>query len=585
LSKKDRFSGVVGELRRQMPLLVLLSCVLNLTLLVGAIYMLQVYDRVLTSGSVDTLIWLTGIAVFVIVIYGILERARRQILSRASGFLERELAHATLKHTLEARLAGVEPKATLRDVADLRSIYQGEVFAAALDAPWSVLFLAVIWLLHPVLGLVATCGVILLLIIAVTQDLLIREDQVYLGAALREVNEEAVRLGDAGETLAPLGMTEALFDRWRARQTRMRIRQQRVTDTLTTALSISRSVRLALQVAILGVGAYLVLDARIGAGAMVAASIIQGRALAPIEKATTVWSRFVAARMARMRLHQMHEGLANKEEQIALPRPAGQLDVAGVSYQSAGAPAPILQSLTFSLRAGETCAIIGPSGSGKTTLCRLIVGAWDPTRGSIRLDGAEVRDWDARRLGPHIGYLPQTVQLFPGTIAENIARFGDLDSGRIIAAAKRAGVHDLILRLPKGYDTEVGQHKATVSLGQQQLICLARAFYGDPSLIVLDEPNSNLDGNGERALFEAVLCLKGTGTTVLVVTHRAQILNALDKVLVLRNGILAAFDDRANVLRPTPQPEHVSPLPKGETPSAAIPIEDWKRAAGLGGAE
>ncbi len=545
--------------RRQFPVLVLLSCLLNLLLLVTSIYMLNVYDRVLASGSLDTLLWLTFIAVFSIIIYGVLEQSRRKTLSRVAGWLEAELSAPILQQAMEMRLAGNGGRAGTRDVGDLRRFYSGDAVLAFLDAPWSVIFLAFIWLLHPTLGLFATIGALGLLGLALANDGLTRSRQMRLSQLTKVQQDNANRYVDAGETIGPLGMARAVFGAWDQSQEEIAAEQRILTDRTTTILSIVRSLRQGLQIGILGVGSYLVLAGEISAGAMIAASIVMGRALAPIERATGAWRAFVAARTALASLTELFASVARSQApRVTLPRPRGRFAFDNVLFAAPGTSEPVLHGLSFALKAGQNCAVLGPSGAGKSTLCRLAVGAWRPARGHVRLDGADVFDWNPEDLGPHIGYLPQQVELLPGTVAQNIARFREIDSGAVVRAAMTAGVHELILALPDGYETQISLHSRLISLGQRQRLALARAIYGNPAFVVLDEPNANLDEQGDRALVETLDALKRAGTTVLIVTHQASVLKCADMILAIRDGTVAAFGPRDQILKPVRRVEAVS---------------------------
>ncbi|MCA0043147.1 type I secretion system permease/ATPase [Celeribacter litoreus] len=544
------YKDVLASVRHNYPTLVVISCIGNILLLVTSIYMLQIYDRVLTSGSLDTLLWLTALALFAIAIYGVLEQSRRLILSRSAGYIESELASPVLKRLLKTKVAGGEAEAGIRDVSDLRAFYQSDAALAFLDAPWSIVFLLFIWALHPFLGVIATLGAVVLLIASIANDRMTRARQKEAALKVRQANELALHYLDGAGTISPLGMTDAIFDRWQAFQNEARSEQQALGETTTSVLSFTRSLRLALQITILGTGAYLVLQGAITAGAMIASSIVSGRAFAPLERVTAAWARYVAAKAANERLRKLFQMIGDDAEPLRLPQPKGQLDVESISCLAPRGGKLILSSIGFALNAGEVCAVTGPSGAGKSTLCKMLVGAWKPAKGNVRLDGADVFEWGAEQLGPHIGYLPQKVELFPGTIAENIARFGALNSEAVIAAAKAADVHDLILRLPKGYETAVGQSGNMLSSGQRQRIALARALFGDPSLIVLDEPNSNLDREGDQALVAALMSLKARKRTVIIVSHRAEVLKTADKMLLLQDGHVVSFGDMADMLQP-----------------------------------
>ena len=544
------FEEVMASLRQQRFSLIFLSAFLNILMLVTAIYMLQIYDRVLTSGSLNTLFWLTALALFALVIYGILEQTRRIILIRSAGYLDSALNAPVLQRVMQRRLEGGVPEGGVRDVSDLRNYYQSDAALAFLDAPWTPVFLLFIWALHPALGIVATVGAVILFAAAVANDQMTRTRQNDAAAELRAANDAAIRYSSAGETIAPLGMARAVFERWRSHQDRARDQQQALTETTTTILSFTRAFRLGLQVLILGTGAYFVLAGQLTAGGMVGASIIMGRALAPIERSTAAWSRFVAARSARKRLSSMFTA-EEGQYPVQLPKPKGELTVDKVSFAAPDTGTTILRGIDFTFPPGNICAIVGPSGAGKSTLCRLLVGAWEPMVGHVRLDGADIYEWNSEDLGRYIGYLPQNVELFPGTIGENIARFRECDSSEIVRAAKLAGVHDMILHMPNGYECQVGKAGSQISQGQRQRIGLARALFGDPSFVVLDEPNSNLDREGDKALHEAMITLRKRGCSLIVVSHRTGILRLADKIMLLDKGLMQRFGDRSEFLQPT----------------------------------
>ena len=571
----SRLAEVTSTIRRELPLLIVLSCLLNLLLLVSAIYMLQVYDRVLSTGSLDTLLWLTAIALFAIAIYGLLEQSRRMILGRVASWIDGELNAPMLQRAMEARLAGEDGRAGIRDVSALRNFYAGDAVVAFLDTPWSLIFLAFMWALHPAIGLVGTFGSVILLGLAVANDLMTRPRQKRAEAEMRVSHENALRFVDAGETIAPLGMARQVLEHWRMRHLAIGAERQSLRDKTTTILALSRSIRIALQIAILAVGAYYVLAGAVTAGAMIAGSIIMGRALSPIERATGAWRAFVAARGARANLEALFANSGREQgERVTLPAPSGRLAFEDVYYLPPGSREPILHGVRFALEPGENCAVVGPSGSGKSTLCRLAVGAWKSAKGHVRLDGAEVFDWHPDDLGPHIGYLPQQVELLPGTVAQNIVRFGKIDSTALIRAAQLAGVHELILGFPEGYETEIALHSHRISQGQRQRLGLARALYGEPAFVVLDEPNANMDEAGDRALIEALGVLKHLKVTVLIVTHRASVLKCADKILALQGGAVAAFGPRDQIIRPV-QPAAAARLPyqsPAPRPQPAIPV-------------
>jgi ATP-binding cassette subfamily C exporter for protease/lipase len=534
---------------RLFPALLAVSCVVNLLLLVSAIYMLQVYDRVLSSGSMNTLLWLTLAALFALLLYGALEQVRRLILGRAGLWVENELSEPVLRRAMLKLLEGRNPDAGLRDVSSLRSFIGGDAVLAFLDAAWTPVFVAFIWLLHPGLGVLALTSVVALFLFALANEILTRGPLRKVGAEIRKSQIAAQRFVESGETIYPLGMMNAVLGNWRDQQRDVCDKQQRIKERTSSFVSASRALRLALQVMILGLGAYYVLQGVLTAGGMIAASIILGRALAPIERSIGAWQSFVVARDASGRLSEMFKGADLSVDAMKLPHPIGNLVVEELYCHVPGTTEPIIENINFSLRPGETLAIIGPSGSGKSTLCRLLVGAWKPSRGHVRLDNADVSTWDPEELGPHLGYLPQDVELFPGTVAQNIARMRDAKDGEVLQAAKAAGVHDLILKLPQGYETDVGVHGGRISGGQRQRLGLARALIGDPTFLVLDEPSSNLDQAGDAALAMTMDQLKKDGRTVVIVSHRPAALRTADKVLILKDGAVAAFGPREEILK------------------------------------
>jgi ATP-binding cassette, subfamily C, bacterial exporter for protease/lipase len=562
------FDDCMSQIRRQMLPLGVFSLATNLLLLVSSIYMLQVFDRVLSSGSVDTLLWLTVAAVLAIAVYGVLELARRRLLSRAATWLDTELAGPVIHRGVEARLAGARSEGGLADLQEIRSFLAGDAVLAFLDAPWMPVFIAVIWLMHPVLGWLALSGAIILLIIAVANDLLTRRLLQQSRTALRRNQRGAKHYLDNAETVRALGMLGPLLHRWQDARRRLRDDNDRASAITSGLTYLTKSARLSLQILILGVGAWLVLQGELTGGGMIAAALILSRALSPVERALGAWRSYVSTRAARANLARLFQATRAGEASLSLPRPIGRLMAENLRFQPRDCSKPIIRHVELSVEPGQTCGVIGPSGSGKSTLCRLIVGAWQPSAGHVRLDGADVTSWDPDELGRHIGYLPQTVELFPGTIAENIARMREVDDAAVIEAAMLADVHEMILRLPDGYDTDVGVHGHRLSGGQKQRIALARALFGDPALIVLDEPNANLDGAGEHALHTALVELKNRRRTILIVAHQPSALRTADKLLVLKEGRVAAFGERDRMLRALmrqPQEQRVAAI-QGQNP-------------------
>ncbi|MGI9508006.1 MAG: type I secretion system permease/ATPase, partial [Geminicoccaceae bacterium] len=393
--------------------------------------------------------------------------------------------------------------------------------------------------------------------------------------AIRRNESGARHVLDNAETARALGMLGPLLERWQRDRRRVRDDTERASAITNSLTYFAKAARLSLQILILGTGAWLVLQGKLTGGGMIAASLILNRALSPVERALGAWRSYLSVRTARINLANLFLATRPGRATLVLPKPAGYLTIENVRYQPRDSSEPIIRKVDLTLEPGETCGVIGPSGSGKSTLCRLIVGAWKPNVGHVRLDGAEVAGWDADEFGKHVGYLPQTVELFPGTIAQNIARMRESDDAAVIDAAILANVHEMVLSLPDGYETDVGMHGHRLSGGQKQRIALARALFGDPVLFVLDEPNANLDGAGDQALHQALVTLKTRGSTVIIVAHQPSTLRTADKVLVLREGRVAAFGERDKVLRTlmqrAPQPHVVSTLGWGGEQQAAAP--------------
>jgi PrtD family type I secretion system ABC transporter len=548
---------------------------INTLLLTVSLYMMQVYDRVLGSRHLGTLLYLTIIAVLALLVLGLLEIVRSRILINTSTWLERTLARAVVVQSLGEALRGRGGSTDiLRDLREVRAFLGGPGILLLFDAPWMPLFLGAIYLLHPVLGVVATGAAVLLFGLGVLNDLLARRP---LNAAT-DAGRRGARRIEAGhrnaEIVDALGMTGMLVDRWE-RDNDEALRLQALASRRAGGLfALSKSLRLVVQVLLLGAGAWLVVDQELTGGAMIAASIILARALAPVEQAIGAWKQVVGARNAYRRLADTLARPAVRPTTMALPAPHGDVRVDNLRYAPPGSNRLLLRDISFALPAGESVAILGPSGAGKSTLARLLVGSAAPSSGQVRLDGAELFPRDRTEIGPYVGYLPQSVELFGGTVAENIARLSPApDAAAVVEAAAVADCHEMILRLPDGYDTEIGEAGAHLSAGQRQRIALARAVYGNPRVVVLDEPNANLDAEGEQALANALVALKRQGATVIVVSHRLNLLHHCDRILMLRAGALEAFGPRAEVLgRLQQRPFAVSRAPQPPATSSTATI-------------
>jgi PrtD family type I secretion system ABC transporter len=532
-----------------------LSAVTNVLMLTGPLFMMQVYDRVLASRSVPTLFALSGLAISLYVFLGVLELIRSRILTRIGQRIEEQLGGPTFDAVMVLPLRMSKKEAISQPVRDLEQVRQfmsGPGPVAICDMPWLPLYLAILFLFHPYLGWIAVAGALILIALTLTSEAVLR-DPIRKIAQLAGARSEFLEAGRRNaEALHAMGMRGAYSARWHEANSRY-VEEQRQTSDATSGFSTASKIfRLALQSAVLALGAWLAIKQLASPGAMIASSILTSRALAPIEQAIGQWRGFVNARQARSRLYLLLEQFRNDGSRMPLPKPERSLAVTGLTVIAPGTQMPIVRDVSFNLKAGEGVGIIGPSGSGKSTLARALVGIWPPVRGTIRLDGAEIDQWDSEALGPSIGYLPQGVELFDGTIAENISRFDvSAKAERIIEAAKLAGAHELILSMPDGYDTRIGASGTILSAGQRQRVGLARALYGNPFLIVLDEPNASLDAEGETALTSAIMGIRESGSIVVVIAHRPNALAAVDHVLVLAQGTMMTFGPRDEVLRKT----------------------------------
>ncbi|MGH2342049.1 type I secretion system permease/ATPase [Segnochrobactraceae bacterium EtOH-i3] len=547
----SRVGRVLAASRSMLLGIGVFSCILNVLMLSGSLYMLQVYDRVLTSRSVPTLIALSTLLLGIYVFLGALDLVRQRILTRLGHRFDEDVgpsafeAHVSLRVKAGPRADATQP---IRDVDSLRQFFGGQGVAALFDMPWMPVYLLVVYLIHPVLGLVATLGALFLFLMAYLTDVTTR-------SGLKQVNEIALKrqaLADAGrrnaEAVYGMGMVSTLGKVWTEVNTRFITANAELNDRAGFYSTISKVFRLGLQSAMLGVGAYLAVNEAVTGGAMIAASIIMGRALAPVETAVGNWRSILQARQAYTRLNATLTA-ADDRPRMALPAPRQRLTVDRIAVAPPGGTTPILADIRFELKAGDALGIAGPTGGGKSTLARAIVGVWPVGRGTISLDGAPLDQWPPDDLGRHIGYLPQDVELFDGTVEENIARFDATRTPeKVIAAARAAGVHDMVLRLPDGYATRIGEGGAVLSGGQRQRLGLARALYGEPFLLVLDEPNSNLDGDGDNALINAIRGVKARGGIVVMIAHRPSVMVAVDLMLVIEQGRQVAFGPRDQVI-------------------------------------
>jgi PrtD family type I secretion system ABC transporter len=551
--KDSEILVALGRLRGGLGGIVALSAMVNVLTIAGSLYLMVVYDRVLPSQSLPTLFSVFAMIIIAYIFYGLFDVMRAKMLADVASSLDRSLS--TRVQTIEARIALERPDtreqiSPTRDLDQLRAFLASPGPPALIDLPWIFFFLLVLTLVHYWLGVVTLIGMIALAALTMVAE---RTSSRHV-AAVNSAAGKRRMLGDRqwrhAEVITALGMRDRLMLQWRRVHHQYLDQQAEMSDTIATLGGISKVLRMLLQSMVLTVGAMLVIDGKATAGIIFASSILSGRAMAPVDSAIANWKNFVAARQSWARLDNLfRQAPAAEGERTELPPPERQLTVEQLSLAPPGVQRATVAGIAFQVQAGQVVGIIGPSASGKSSLVRGIVGVWKPAAGAVRLDGASIQQWDAETLGRYLGYLPQSVELFAGTIAENIARFEvGATSDAIIAAAKAAGAHDIIVQLPGGYDYAVGEDGATLSAGQRQRIALARALYGDPFLVVLDEPNSNLDPEGEAALARAVMGVRQRGGIVLLVAHRREILGVADLLLVMRGGQMQAFGPRDEVL-------------------------------------
>lgn len=566
------------------------SFFVNALMLVPTFFMIQVSGRVVPSSSLSTLIMLTVIMTVLVITMGALEWVRSRIMVRISNrldvLLSRDVYRASFKRALTS--GGSDATAqSLNDLTSLRQFFTGPGLFAFFDAPWFPIYTIVMFLFHPLFGWITlACGLVLTCLAVINHRV--------TGKALASANKENVAsnvittktLRNA-EVIESMGMLETLMNRWAKRQRNIMLLQSDASDKGGVVSSTSKTFRIWSQSIMLATGGYLVITHQINPGLLMAGSLLLGRALSPIDQMISSWKGFVAAKVQYDRLSKVMDDLKNEPERMPLPAPEGHIQVENLIVAPPGAKAPVIRSISFVAPAGSIVGIVGPSAAGKSTLVRALMGIWPPQHGVVRLDGADIASWDKQALGPYVGYLPQDIELFEGSISENIARFDKIDPEKVVEAAQMAGVHEMILMLPDGYDTVIGSDGVNLSGGQRQRIGLARAIYGNPRLVVLDEPNSNLDDVGERALGVALQKLKATGATVFIVSHRPNILTRLDRILVMSGGTISLYGERDRVIaelaaqqakgqqrvaQPAPsQPPAAPPAAPNATPPATPP--------------
>lgn len=547
--RTDKLQQITTALKPLAVSVGVISFFINLLILPMSIYALQVFDRVISTGSLSTLFWLTLIMFIMFAAAGWLQSLRSIILQRSGDWLHGEISEEAMPLVLAQTSGGGKGAQHLRDANSLKQFISGNGLVAIIDTPWSILYIAVLFIVHWVLGIIVLTGAVLLVLMAWLNETAIKRPNHEAGLRHTQAMQELELATRNSEVTQAMGMSEALATRWLNLQKSAATLQILAGGRASIIQGITKFIRLSLQVLVTAISAWLAVEGHVTSGAIIAASILASRALAPFEAAISSWKSFVDARASYSRLKKIFTDSGFRNESIALPVPNGIIEVENLSYSAADREEPILNNISFKLAAGESLGIIGASGSGKSTLARLIMGIYPADSGNIRLDGADVYRWQRKQFGEFVGYLPQDVELFGGSVKENISRFNpDATPESIIRAAQMANAHDLILRLPKGYETEIGASGGLLSAGQRQRIGLARAFYGMPKFLLLDEPDANLDDAGQQALLAAIHIAKQQKITLILITHRRLFLSNLDKLLVLRDGAVENFGRSAEII-------------------------------------
>jgi ATP-binding cassette subfamily C protein len=558
-AQRRNLSELTSGIRGIVLFLFLISGIINVLALTGSLYMMQIYDRALTSGSIPTLVVLSTLAIGLYLFQGCFDVIRSQVLVRVGSRLDKKLAPLAHRVAIDMPRFGFSTSEALergRDVDTVRGFLGSQGPAALFDLPWMPIYLAFVYFLHPLLGALTFAGALVLTVLTIISEILTKR----LSVSTRKAAIARGAIADSNarnaEVLKAMGFAGRAVLRFNEANTEHLELQTRANDITGTIAAFSRVLRMLLQSALLGLGAYLTIKGELSAGAIIACSVASARALAPVDLAIGNWKSFVAARMAYRRLRETVTALVSVDEPMKLPRPFQSLSLEKVTIAVPGSGQVVLSDITFDLQPGQALGVIGPSAGGKTTMVRALTGIWPVLRGSVRLDGADLSQWREEDIGDHIGYLPQEISLMDATIEENISRFEPTpDYQKVIDAAKAAGVHDMIVKLPEGYRTQLGSQGASLSAGQRQRVALARALYGDPFVVILDEPNSNLDGEGEAALTQAIEGIRARGGITIVIAHRPSALVAVDLVAIVQNGRIVSFGNKQDVLSAGLQPQ------------------------------
>lgn len=573
MKAEDTFQSALRTYRTVLTSVIAMSIAINALMFVSPLYMLQVYDRVLHSRSEMTLVMISFIALILLAIYGVIEWFRSRVLVRAGLRFDDMISQGLFSRVVTSMLHHPQARSEfiLSDIDRLRDFLTGSAMIALCDVPWTPAFLIVCFIFHPVVGWISLIGALVIFVLAIANEFMTKRTLIEASGHSQAAQHFAGATLQNVEVVRALGMENNLRSRWHAMHSSMLAKQAFSSDRAGALLSLSKFVRMSLQTIILGAGAYLAIEGQISGGSIIACSILMGRALQPVDQVVGQWKHFVSARQAYARLNKIFDEVPEETERVDLPVPQGNVTADQLATAAPGSRHLLLQGVTFTVNAGEALAVVGPSGAGKSSLIRTLVGVWQPTAGSIRLDGAELQHWNNDDLGTHLGYLPQTVELFAGTIAENIARFrSNVASEDIIEAAVQARVHAIIQNLPDGYETQIGAGGRQLSGGQRQRIGLARALFRNPSVVVLDEPNANLDSDGEEALFHVIHALKARQRAVIFVTHKMNLVALSDKTIIIADGRMRSFGPTRDMLQPKAAPEPVTEA--GSTGGAVRPV-------------